>query len=243
MKLDLFLLLYQIFKVKKKTIFFKDLGVKEYKVTWIYQKKLHNTIINNKNNNNIIGYLLFVEYYNHIYTIGQNCKRYKHLLVSEYFLDQINAYLYKIDRGGDITYHGPGQLVVYPILDMNYFFLDIHKYIRYLEEVVIYFLYKYYKINGIRIKGKTGVWIINNKQLRKICSIGIKIKRWTTMHGLSLNVNPNLKYFDYIIPCGISDCKMTSMKKELYINISFKEVKYLLKQSFENIFNIECISN
>ncbi|WP_185870742.1 lipoyl(octanoyl) transferase LipB [Blattabacterium cuenoti] len=236
--------------MKKKILFFEDLGKKEYKETWDYQKTLFNDLIQKKRKNRfsqkeIHGYLLFVEH-PHVYTIGKNGKKDKHLLVSLDFLKKINATFYQIDRGGDITYHGPGQLVGYPILNMDYFFPDIHKYLRLLEEVIIHFLNENYGIKGVREKGETGVWLKNVKgKSKKICAIGIRISRWVTMHGFALNVNTDLRYFNYIIPCGIDDKdkEVTSLKKELRNNphISFSEVKLLVKKSFQKIFHVEFI--
>ncbi|AER40406.1 MAG: lipoyl(octanoyl) transferase LipB [Flavobacteriales bacterium] len=230
--------------MRKKILFFEDLGKKEYKETWKYQKILFDDIIQKKVNDRlsqkIAGYLLFVEH-PHVYTIGKNGK-YKHLLVSSVFLKKIKATFYQTDRGGDITYHGPGQLVVYPILNMDYFFTDIHKYLRLLEEVIIHFLLKNYEIKGKREKGQTGVWLKGKKgKSRKICSIGIRMSRWVTMHGFALNVNTDLRYFDYIIPCGILNKEVTSLKKELNNKISFSEVKHLVKRSFQEIFDVEFI--
>ncbi|WP_185862383.1 lipoyl(octanoyl) transferase LipB [Blattabacterium cuenoti] len=230
--------------MKKKILFFEDLGKKEYKETWEYQKRLFYDIIQKKVNNisyQKAGYFLFVEH-PHVYTIGKNGKKNKHLLVTSDFLKKINATFYQTDRGGDITYHGPGQLIGYPILNMDYFFTDIHKYLRLLEEVIIHFLWKNYGIKGERKKGKTGVWFHNNvvEKSRKICAIGIKISRWVTMHGFALNVNTDLRYFDHIIPCGIYNQEVTSLKKELKKNdISFKEVKQMVKKSFQEIFDVE----
>ncbi|WP_185853626.1 lipoyl(octanoyl) transferase LipB [Blattabacterium cuenoti] len=228
-------------------LFFEDLGKKEYEETWKYQKKLFDEIIQKKVNNissQKAGYFLFVEH-PHVYTIGKNGKRDKHLLVSSDFLEKIDATCYQTDRGGDITYHGPGQLIGYPILNMDYFFTDIHKYLRLLEEVIIHFLWKNYGIKGERKKGKTGVWFHNhvkNGKSRKICAIGIRMSRWVTMHGFALNVNTDLRYFDYIIPCGIYDQEVTSLKKELKKNdISFQEVKLMVKKSFQEIFDVEFI--
>ncbi|WP_185850056.1 lipoyl(octanoyl) transferase LipB [Blattabacterium cuenoti] len=230
--------------MKKKILFFEDLGMKGYKETLEYQKILFNNLIQKKVKNRHDqkeepGYLLFVEH-NHVYTIGKNGKN-KHLLVSSYFLKKINAEFYQTDRGGDITYHGPGQLVVYPILNMDYFFTDIHKYLRLLEEVIIHFLLKNYGIKGEREKGQTGVWLKKNGISRKICAIGIRMSRWVTMHGFALNVNTDLRYFDHIIPCGIFNKEVTSLKKELQNHISFSEVKDLVKKSFQEIFNVEFI--
>ncbi|WP_185851222.1 lipoyl(octanoyl) transferase LipB [Blattabacterium cuenoti] len=227
--------------MKKRILFFEDLGYKKYKETWIYQKILFNKLIHQKKicDKKIHGYLLFVEH-PHVYTIGKNGKE-QNLLVTSNFLKKINAEFYQIDRGGDITYHGPGQLVVYPILNMDYFFTDIHKYLRFLEEVVIHFLLKNYGIKGERINKNTGVWLIKNGTYRKICSIGIRISRWITMHGFSLNINTDLRYFDHIIPCGLFNKGVTSLKEELKNKISFYDAKNLVKKSFQKIFHIEFI--
>ncbi|AGW86105.1 Octanoyltransferase [Blattabacterium sp. (Nauphoeta cinerea)] len=233
--------------MKKKILFFEDLGKKEYKKTWKYQKILFDNIIQEKINNISVqkaGYFLFVEH-PHVYTIGKNGKKDKHLLVSSDFLKKINVSFYQTDRGGDITYHGPGQLIGYPILNMDYFFTDIHKYLRLLEEVIIHFLWKNYEIKGEREKGKTGVWLKNVKNVksRKICAIGIRMSRWVTMHGFALNVNTDLQYFNHIVPCGIYDQEVTSLKKELKKNdISFQEVKHMVKKSFQEIFDVEFIN-
>ncbi|WP_185864703.1 lipoyl(octanoyl) transferase LipB [Blattabacterium cuenoti] len=233
--------------MKKKIIYFEDLGIKKYEDTWKYQKKLFEDIIQKKVKKihcKKAGYLLFVEHPN-VYTIGRNGNKNKHLLVTSDFLKKINADFYQTDRGGDITFHGPGQLIVYPILNMDYFFTDIHKYIRLLEEVIIHFL-KYYELEGVRKKGKTGVWMNNNddvdKKSRKICAIGIRMSRWVTMHGFALNINTNLRYFDYIVPCGIHDQEVTSLKKELEKSISFEMVKNMMKKSFQYVFNVDLIN-
>ncbi|WP_185855742.1 lipoyl(octanoyl) transferase LipB [Blattabacterium cuenoti] len=231
--------------MEKKRILFEDLGKKEYVTTFNYQKRIFNNIIQKKINKIFYkeaGYLIFVEHNHHIYTIGKNGKKNKHLLVSSDFLKKINATICHTDRGGDITYHGPGQLIIYPILDLDYFFTDIHKYLRLLEEVIIHFLWNNYGIQGIRKKGNTGVWL-NHGKLRKICAIGIKISRWVTMHGLALNINTNLQYFNYIIPCGIyENQKVTSLKEELKnFELSLNDVKCRVKKSFKKIFNVEFI--
>ncbi|WP_185856428.1 lipoyl(octanoyl) transferase LipB [Blattabacterium cuenoti] len=229
----------------KKKILFEDLGKKGYQETWDYQKILFDDLIQKKKNKfskkNIQGYLLFVEH-PHVYTIGKNGKH-KHLLVSSDFLKKINASFYQTDRGGDITYHGPGQLVGYPILNMDFFFTDIHKYLRFLEEVIIHFLLKNYGIKGEREEGKTGVWLKENGKSKKICAIGIRISRWVTMHGFALNVNTDLRYFNYIIPCGIDNQEVTSLKKELKKKnpLSLSGVKLLVKKSFQEIFHVEFI--
>ncbi|WP_185860967.1 lipoyl(octanoyl) transferase LipB [Blattabacterium cuenoti] len=229
--------------MKKKILFFEDLGQKEYQETLKYQTRLFYDIIQNKVNNipsKKAGYFLFVEH-PHVYTIGKNGKKDKHLLVSSDFLKKKNISVYQTDRGGDITYHGPGQLIGYPILNMDYFFTDIHKYLRLLEEVIIHFLWKNYEIKGERKEGKTGVWFhVKNGKSRKICAIGIRMSRWVTMHGFALNINTDLQYFNHIIPCGIDNQEVTSLKKELKKNdISFQEVKSMVKKSFQEIFDVK----
>lgn len=231
--------------MNKKIVFLKYMMKKNYEEILNIHNELFMSLLRKKEENSIsdiAGYLLFVEYNNHIYTIGKNGKKKDNLLVNKDFLKKINATIYKTDRGGDITYHGPGQLVVYPILDMNYFFIDIHKYLRLLEEIIICILKNEYNLNGIREKGKTGVWYLNKeKKIEKICSIGIKISRWITMHGFAFNINTNLKYFDYIIPCGIHNIKMTSLKKILKKNkdISIIKIKNMIEKYFKKIFKIE----
>jgi lipoyl(octanoyl) transferase len=183
------------------------------------------------------NYLLTVEH-PHVYTLGKSGKP-SHLLVSEDFLKSINATFYKVNRGGDITYHGFGQLVVYPILDLENFFTDIHRYVRNLEEVIIRVLNDY-GIKGERSLGETGVWIDTHdiKKARKICAIGVRSSRWVTMHGLAFNLNTDLKYFDYIIPCGISDKKVTSLHLELGKKVDENEVLEKVLHYFEEVF--EC---
>jgi lipoyl(octanoyl) transferase len=224
--------------IKNKNIFFIDLGKIDYKIVWFFQKKIFNKILFFKNINKKItpNYLLFTEH-NHVYTLGKNGK-YKNFFLSKKLLKKVNAKFYKIDRGGDITYHGPGQLVVYPILDMNNFFFDIHKYFRFLEEIIIRTLLMY-GIKGYRSIGETGVWInIEGKKIKKIGAIGIRISRWVTMHGFSLNVNTNLKYFKNIIQCGIYGKKVSSIKEELNYKISMTDIKSKIKNFFKEIFEI-----
>ncbi|WGH27903.1 MAG: lipoyl(octanoyl) transferase LipB [Candidatus Bostrichicola ureolyticus] len=228
--------------LKNIKIFFKDLGIKDYYKSWIYQKKLVEKIINQKKNiiKNTSNYLLFVEH-PHVYTLGRT-GNYKHLLLDKNFLKNLGASFYKTDRGGDITYHGPGQLVVYPILDMELFFTDINKYLRFLEEVIIQTL-RIYGIKGLCSKGETGVWLdVGKSYTRKICAIGIRINRWVTMHGLALNINTDLRYFNYIIPCGIHDKSVTSLAKELHSNIDMNDVKNEVKKAFKKVFNVKLIN-
>ena len=229
-----------------KKVYVKDLGTKDYKETWDFQEEVFNSIIDIKNKNRekenkdiTPNYLLFVEHPN-VYTLGKSGK-YSHLLISEEELAQKNATFYKIDRGGDITYHGPGQIVGYPILDLDNFFTDIHKYLRFLEEVIIKTLADY-GIKGERSPGETGVWIdVGTPFARKICAMGVRASRWVTMHGFAFNINADLSYFNYIIPCGIVDKSVTSLNQELGKNIPLQEVKEKIKFHFSNIFEAELI--
>ena len=184
------------------------------------------------------NYLLLCQH-PHVYTLGKSGKA-AHLLADAAQLAKIQASFYHINRGGDITYHGPGQIVGYPILDLDNFFTDIHLYLRLLEEAVILTLADY-GIQAGRITGLTGVWIDYEKQIRprKICALGVKTSRWVTMHGFAFNVNTDLNYFNYIIPCGIQNKKVTSLKEELGKEVDFKEVKEKLKKNFEKVFNVQ----
>lgn len=229
-----------------KTVKFEDLGLIDYKKCWDYQealfaKTLSIKSINRKKNKTekTINYLLFCEH-PHVYTLGNSGDK-RNLLVSEKNLKSRGADFYKINRGGDITYHGPGQIVVYPILDLDNFFTDIHKYLRLLEEAVILTL-REYNLNPNRSKGETGVWFdVGTKKARKICAFGVKTSRWVTMHGLALNVNSNLSYFKNIIPCGIIDKNVTSIENELGRKLNINEVKNKLKTHLIHLFNMEII--
>ncbi|MBK7666925.1 MAG: lipoyl(octanoyl) transferase LipB [Sphingobacteriaceae bacterium] len=230
---------------KNKKVIFEDLGLMDYKICWDYQENLFSKTveqkISNRNNNTELptnNYLLFVEH-PHVYTLGKSGDE-KNLLVNEKALEEKEATYYKINRGGDITYHGPGQLVAYPILDLDNFFTDIHKYLRLLEETIILTLAEY-GIKGERSEGETGVWIdINNPaKARKICALGVRCSRWVTMHGWGFNVNADLNYFNNIIPCGIENKSVTSLNKELGIKeVNMPEVKEKLKKHFSALF--EC---
>lgn len=227
---------------------FIDLGLIDYKEGWDYQEKLFNEIvgskINNRTQSNIqhptSNFLLFCEH-PHVYTLGKSGNE-ANLLVNEQQLKQKNATYYKINRGGDITYHGPGQIVGYPILDLDNFFTDIHKYLRFLEEMVIRTLAEY-GIRSGRSKGETGVWLDVEDPLkaRKICAMGVRASRWVTMHGFAFNVNTDLNYFGNIIPCGISDKAVTSLDKELGHKADEEEVKQKLKKHFAELFECELI--
>jgi lipoyl(octanoyl) transferase len=221
----------------------------DYKKAWDYQASLFDEILAIKSSNRDLAvneqqltnnYLLFCEH-PHVYTLGKNGNE-KNFLLNPEGLADINASYYHINRGGDITYHGPGQLIVYPIIDLENFFTDIHIYLRTLEECVI-LTCKHYNIRAGRIKGLTGVWIDfdNEKTARKICALGVKTSRWTTMHGLAFNVNTNLNYFDNIIPCGIDDKSVTSLFYELKQTVVMNEVKSILKKHIAEQFQMELI--
>lgn len=231
----------------EKKIYLYDLGIKQYETSLCFQEKLMHKIITIKSkiNKNIINnltplpnhYILFVEH-PHIYTLGKNGNL-NNLLINKEQLNKIGAKFLITNRGGDITYHGFGQLICYLIIDLEQFKTDINWYIRNLEEVIIKTLL-HYNINSDRLSGYTGVWIdIKKKYIRKICSFGIRISRWVTMHGFALNVNTNLQYFDYIIPCGIKYKKVTSIKKELKQHTNLQEIKNKIQDYIEEVFNIK----
>lgn len=213
-----------------RNILLKDLKVKDYKDTWDYQTKLLQDIVDvkianrRKNlNQTTDNHLLFVEH-PHVYTLGKSGDL-SNLLLNEKQLEEKGATFYKINRGGDITYHGPGQIVGYPILDLENFFTDIHKYLRLLEESIILTIAEY-GLKGERSDGETGVWLdVGTPFARKICAMGIRSSRWVTMHGFALNVNTNLGYFDNIIPCGIRGKAVASMEAELGKKTRFRRSK------------------
>lgn len=227
-----------------------NLGLIDYKEAWAYQEKLFQAIIdvkraNRKRENEGLpteqtqSKLIFCEH-PHVFTLGKSGKQ-AHLLVNEEELVKKGAKFYKINRGGDITYHGPGQLVGYPIFDLDHFFTDIHKYLRYLEEAVILTL-KEYNIKAGRIKGATGVWLDwDNPKARKICALGVRSSRWVTMHGFAFNVNSELDYFSNIIPCGINDKAVTSLKKELGREVELNEVIIKIKRHLEQLFEMTLV--
>ena len=221
----------------------------DYKACWDYQELLFNQTIQQKilNRNlpiteNVItkNYLLFVEHPN-VFTLGKSGNE-KNLLLTSAQLSEKKTDYYKINRGGDITYHGPGQIVAYPILDLDHFFTDIHKYLRLLEETIILTL-KEYGLESGRIKGETGVWIEadNILKARKICAMGVRCSRWVTMHGWGFNVNSDLNYFNNIIPCGIKDKEVTSLNKELGRQIDVIEIKEKLKCNFLKLFEADFV--
>jgi lipoyl(octanoyl) transferase len=226
-----------------KKIHLLDLGRKDYKETWDFQEKLFKEIVDIKlekrNNPSLItpNHFLFVEH-PHVYTLGKSGDI-SNLLLSEKQLEAKGATFYKINRGGDITYHGPGQIVGYPILDLENFFTDIHKYLRLLEETIILTLAEY-NIIGTRSEGETGVWLdVGTPFARKICAMGVRASRWVTMHGFALNVNADLGYFDNIIPCGIRGKAVTSMHAELNSKVDEEEVKEKILRHFSKLFESE----
>jgi len=218
------------------------LGHQDYKETWDYQEELFKGIVDLKiknrreeRNDETPNYFLYVEH-PHVYTLGKSGDL-SNLLLSEKQLAEKGATFYKINRGGDITYHGPGQIVGYPILDLENFFTDIHKYLRFLEEAIILTL-KEYNISSSRSEGETGVWLgVGTPFARKICAMGVRASRWVTMHGFALNVNANLGYFDNIIPCGIKGKAVTSLNVELGVEkVDEAEVKQKILKNFSNLF-------
>ena len=228
-----------------KKVKFQDLGVKDYQPTWDYQEELLKQnldikIHNRENPENLKptdNHLLFVEH-PHVYTLGKRGHE-TNLLANENKLKEIEATYVKVNRGGDITYHGFGQVVGYPILDLENFYTDIHRYMRDLEEVIIRTIAEYGLI-GERSPGETGVWFdVGKPYARKICALGVKASRWITIHGFALNVNTDMKYFDYIIPCGISDKQVTSMQRELEKEVDYEEVKEKIKKHFVDVFGCE----
>tara|TARA_Y100000589_G_C27141087_1_gene624738 strand:+ start:275 stop:1009 length:735 start_codon:yes stop_codon:yes gene_type:complete len=228
-------------------VVFRDLGLIDYKEAWDYQEKLFQEIIYIKSRNRKQGtkvatqsHLLFCEHPN-VYTLGKSGDE-KNLLVNEDYLKSRGASFYKINRGGDITYHGPGQIVGYPILDLDNFFTDIHKYLRLLEDAVLKTIAEY-GIKGDRSGGETGVWLdVGKPTARKICALGVRSSRWVTMHGFAFNINTNLSYFENIVPCGIADKSVTSLQEELGYKLDIEEVKDKLKNHLASIFKMELIN-
>ena len=228
-----------------KSIQLQDLGTKDFKETWDYQEELFKGILETKIRNRredltlqTDNYFLFVEH-PHVYTLGKSGDM-SNLLLSEEQLTQKGATFYKINRGGDITYHGPGQIVGYPILDLDNFFTDIHKYLRFLEEMIILTLAEY-GLKTERSPGETGVWLdVGTPFARKICAMGVRASRWVTMHGFALNVNADLGYFDNIIPCGIRGKAVTSLNIELGVEkVDEAEVKAKLLKHFKVLFEAD----
>jgi lipoyl(octanoyl) transferase len=231
----------------KYQIFFQDLGLVDYKEAWDYQEKRLKEIVEEREELKKTGYddaipqkqvFLFCEH-PHVFTLGKSGNA-NNLLINSDFLKKIDATFYRINRGGDITYHGPGQIVGYPIIDLDSLRLKIKDYIWMLEEAVIRLL-SVYNIRGIRIEGATGVWLGSpvTVKARKICSIGVRVSNRVTMHGFAFNVNTNLSYFNYINPCGFTDKEVTSLRKETGRELNINEIKTRLKFLLADIFNIE----
>lgn len=228
---------------------FKDLGRIEYKEAWDLQEKLFQGIVDQKFSNRKLpveeqtetsDYFLYCEH-PHVFTLGKSGHM-EHLLRSEEELTSEGITFFKINRGGDITYHGPGQIVGYPIFDLDHYFTDIHKYLRYLEEAIILTMAEY-GIKGERSPGETGVWLdVGTPFARKICAMGVRASRWVTMHGFAFNINADLKYFGYIVPCGIADKAVTSLHLELGRPVDESEVKDKLSKHLQHLFENEFVS-
>ncbi len=228
-----------------KNIQIHDLGLLGYNEAYKYQLNLFNKIIDIKisNRKNKVkkltsNHLIFVEHLN-VYTLGKSGKH-SNLLISKDELKNKKIQFIKTNRGGDITFHGPGQIVCYPILDLDNFFTDLNKYLRSLEEVIIQTL-KSYKIDGERSKNETGVWIKSKKIEKKICALGVKASRWVTMHGLALNVNTDLSFFENIIPCGIKNKSITSISNECGKKIKLDDVKEKIIENFLDVFSANLV--
>lgn len=228
-------------------LIFEDLGKKDYKETWDYQEAIFNEIIDykislkeGKSGSPPPNHLIFVEH-PHVFTLGKSGSE-NNLLLNHIQLQAEEASFYHTNRGGDITYHGPGQIVGYPILNLEESGLNLKSYIHKLEESVIKTI-SFYGIKGERLKGATGVWLDADVpgKARKICAIGVRASRYVTMHGFALNINTDLKYFSYINPCGFIDKKVTSVEAELERKINFEEAKRVMKKSFEDIFSFQTI--
>lgn len=233
--------------MEKQKVVFRDLGRMDYKTAWDYQDELMKANLEVKGaisngqpamDRDTTNYLLFVEHLP-VYTLGKSGKM-EHVLINEEQRKERGIEFYQTNRGGDITFHGPEQIVGYPILDLEKFYTDIGRYLRELEEVIILTLAEY-GITAGRSKGETGVWIdadVPGKE-RKICAMGVRCSRWITMHGFAFNINTDLNYFNYIIPCGIQNKKVTSLKQELGYAVPMEEVKEKLKRNFEKVFHAE----
>lgn len=234
-----------------QTVQIEDLGLISYEKAWAYQQTLVDDLVTIKKVNRLLDtqdqsipthHFLFCEH-KPVYTLGRTGKK-DHLLLDHDALKRKNIEFFKINRGGDITYHGPGQVVGYPIFDLDWFFTDVHKYVRYLEEVIIQTVAAY-GVTGIRMEGFTGVWITDDAQhYRKICAIGVHLSRWITMHGFALNVNNDLSYFSNIVPCGIADPNksVTSLSQELGHAVDLKEIKQKIIFHFSQLFGFTTTS-
>lgn len=233
-----------------RQIYFKDLGVVEYGKAWGQQEELLKEGLAIKSRrvtggeevkDAVINNHLWLCEHPHVYTLGKS-GHIENLLVNDNRLQELGATFFKTNRGGDITYHGPGQIVGYPILDLEQFFTDLGRYMRSLEEVIIKTIARY-GIEAGRLPGSTGVWLDadNPAKARKICAMGVRCSRWMTMHGFALNVNTDMRFFDYIVPCGIGDKAVTSMQKELGRAVDEQEVKEIIKEEFAKVFEAEII--
>ena len=227
----------------RQKVIFQDLGLTDYFDTWQYQTEIHQKLKDEKkiiNNPNPSHTLIFCEHHA-VFTLGRSGLQ-ENLIVSPEYLAENNIQFYKINRGGDITYHGPGQIVGYPIFDLDLFFNDVHKYVRLLEESVIQTL-EHYNIIGYREAGYTGVWINRGNEKRKICAIGVHLSRWISLHGFAFNINTNLDHFNFIIPCGIKDegKSVTSLEKELGAKQNMDEIKHILKNKMSSIFEFDML--
>jgi len=238
--------------MERQVVCFKDLGEMDYRTAWDYQEKLLQENVKIKSaakgftaiidhEGSTTNHLLFVEH-PPVYTLGKSGKI-ENVLINEQQRNDLGIEFFHTNRGGDITFHGPAQIVGYPILDLEKFYTDIGRYLRELEEVIILTLHEY-GIKGGRSNGATGVWIdaTNKGKEKKICAMGVRSSRWITMHGFALNVNTDLSYFNHIIPCGIQNKKVTSLKKEIGQDIDMPEVKEKLKRNFEKVFNVRLVS-
>lgn len=235
-----------------ETILFNDLGIIQYDTAWDYQEQLMQANLAIKaawyNTPELekpatlptTHHLLFCDH-PHVYTLGKSGHM-ENLLVNDARLKELNVSFFKTNRGGDITYHGPGQIVGYPILDLERFVTDLGKYMRNLEEVIIRTI-AHYGLKGDRLPGSTGVWLDPDTKgkARKICAMGVRCSRWVTMHGLALNVNTDLRYFDYIVPCGITDKSVTSIQKELGHPVDEQEVKDMIRREFAAVFEADIV--
>lgn len=235
---------------KNKRVIFNDLGTIAYGEAWDYQTALFEKILQIKSHNRELApadrqltsnYLLFCEH-PHVYTLGKSGNE-SNLLLKNDELTALQASYFHINRGGDITYHGPGQIVGYPIFDLDNFFTDIHQYLRALEEIIIRTVAAF-GIQSGRIPGLTGVWVDHDRPeaARKICAFGVRASRWVTMHGFALNVNTDLQFFNHIVPCGISDKAVTSMQQEIGTPVPLESVSLVLRQHFADIFELELVS-
>ncbi len=234
--------------MEKQRIIFRDLGLLDYQIAWDYQERLLKENVRRKSEAgsqksevSTQHYLLFTEH-PPVYTLGKSGKK-ENVLLGDDELEDRGIQFFNTNRGGDITFHGPGQVVGYPILDLEKFYTDIGKYLRNLEEMIILTLAEY-GIKGDRSAGETGVWIdpsVPGKE-RKICAIGVRCSRWITMHGFAFNVNTDLSYFNHIIPCGITNKQVTSLEKEMGYKVDIKEAKERIRKNFEKVFEAELLS-